>query len=161
MMPEDDSKERPEQAASAILDIPTVPTASIISTAPIRVLVSNISGVVMESAASLASLIEQQPDMVLLGQVDDRVELLLDMSSKKAAGNEPDVLVLIASSVDPPPGICSHLLSEFPDLRILVLSATQDEAMAYWLGLRRYRLPTGTPAALLTNIRSVHAMLTS
>jgi DNA-binding NarL/FixJ family response regulator len=152
MRPEDDSQEQPVQAVSAISDIPTVPIA------PIRVLVSNMSGVVMESAASL---IEQEPDMVLIGQVDDRVELLIAMSSKKAAGNEPDVLVLIASSVDPPPGICSHLLSEFPDLKILLLSATEDEAVAYWLGLRRYRLPTGRPAALLTNIRSVHSMSTS
>src|SRR5688500_5374527 len=77
-----------------------------------------------------------QADMLLVDagepQPGDRIGLL-------AAADDVDVLVLGAADAYPPPGVCSHLLGEYPDLKILVVAKTGDIAVAYWLGLRRRR----------------------
>ncbi|NTU85366.1 MAG: hypothetical protein HGA45_39445 [Chloroflexales bacterium] len=111
---------------------------------PIRVLMANISGV---PAELLAVMIASQPDMLLVGQVDDQVDLLL------AVGEGVDVLIFGAPATQPLPGVCSNLLAEFPDLRIVVLAATGEAAALYWLGLRRRRLGAPTAASLKRQIR--------
>src|SRR5690348_473973 len=99
--------------------------------APIRVLIADLPRTLVEV---VTRLMEQQPDMALVGQVEGPVDLLL------AVRRGVDVVMLGAAQVEPPPGVCSHLLSEHPDLRIVVLAASGDTAAIYWLGLRRQRL---------------------
>jgi DNA-binding NarL/FixJ family response regulator len=120
--------------------------ASVEPHAPIHVLVANIAGTLPEH---VVQLIAQQPDMRLVGQAESQIELLL------AAANAIDVLVLIEEQATPLPGICSHLLAEFPDLRILVVSSSDEAATLYWLGLRRQHLRRVRPAALVEGIRHV------
>ena len=115
----------------------------------IRVLVANLPVSLFERVMSLAV---QQPDIVLVGQVQDPVELLM------AVGSGVDVLILGAPQADPMPGICSHLLSEYPDLRILVLASTGEAAILYWLGLRRQQLHPLSAAALLSGIRHAYSL---
>lgn len=81
--------------------------------------------------------------MVIVGQVgDDRVELLITMAAAAVDsrdGKGVDVLVLGAARLEPPPGICSHLFNEFPDLKIMVMATSGDTkgaAKLYWQGLR-------------------------
>jgi hypothetical protein len=74
------------------------------------------------------------------------------------AGLDVDVLVMSALQVYPLPGVCSHLLSEYPDLRILVLSPSGDAAMLYWRGLRRQELTPISQQTLLDGIRWAHAL---
>ena len=116
---------------------------------PMRVLLANLSGVV---AQLVAQLIQQQPDMVLVGPVHGDMELLM------AVGEGADVVVLGATHTDEPPGICSHLLCEFPFLRILLLKSSGDTATLYWLGLRNQRLKTVTDTSLLTTIRRAYTL---
>lgn len=125
-----------------------VPDSTSASQQQIRVLVASIAGSLFQQ---IAQVIEQQPDMCLLGQVQDRIELLL-------AAEHADVVVLEAPQLDPPPGICSHLLSEYPGLKILVISTADGEMMIYWRALQQLRLNNESPPTLQVAIREAFAL---
>lgn len=116
---------------------------------PIRVLVANLSGVLQHL---VKELIEQQTDMQLTGEVQGTIEVL------EAAGENVDIVVHGAEHPYPLPGICSHLLSEYPNLRILVVAPSGEEAVLYWLGLRRQQLRKVSSANLLKSIRRAHRL---
>jgi DNA-binding NarL/FixJ family response regulator len=116
---------------------------------PIRVVIGAMSGVL---AQLVVQSIGEQADMVLLGVAEDRIELLA------AARLGADVVILDAPRVHPPPGVCSHLLSECPELRIVVLSTSGEAATVYWLGLRRRRLRTVSAETLTGAIRRAYAL---
>src|SRR4051812_37470405 len=91
---------------------------------PIRVVVANLSGVVLQT---LTDQIKEQNDMELTGQAQGTIEVLTYV------GENVDVLVLGAEQGynGGLPGICSHLLTEYPRLKILVISSgpgSGDEA---------------------------------
>lgn len=113
----------------------------------IRVLLADLPGVMSDL---LSDVIRGQPDMTLVGMAQDGIDLLV------AAGQGVDVVIMGASQLSPPPGICTHLLSEYPDLRILVLAQSGDQAALYWLGLRRQRVHVLSAQTLMTNIRRVY-----
>jgi hypothetical protein len=117
--------------------------------APIRVLVANMSE---RLAQPVLQLIREQSDMTLVGQVQDNVNLLL------AVGAGVDVVILGAPQVHPPPGICSHLLSEFPNLKILVLAMTSNLAVLYWLGLRHRQVNLVSATTLVKTIRRAYSL---
>ena len=129
----------------------------------IRVLVADLSGIMLEL---VTRLVEAQPDMTLVGQVQEQqgqVGLLFAVVRASAMADAPqaigvDVLVLGAQQVNPPPSICSRLLSEFPNLRILALSPNGDATMMYWLGLRRYKLRTVSQSSLLAGIKKAYRL---
>ena len=113
---------------------------------PTRVLIANLSG---QLETQLAQLIAQQPDMQLVGQAQTNLELLV------LAGSGVDVVMIVDfDPVYPPPGICSHLLSEYPHLKILVVANADDTGMLYWLGLRRQQLRSVSENNLLSSIRA-------
>ena len=95
--------------------------------------------------------IEQQPDMVLLRLPRDRT--LSRMDVMLAVTTEVDVLILGASVAIPPPGICSHLLGEFPGLKILVVPERDEAVVSYWLGLRRRQVGRVSVGGLVGGIR--------
>ncbi len=116
---------------------------------PIRVLVANDPGVLAEI---VTRLIGQEHDMVLVDRIEGQVETL------SGAQAEVDVVVLSAPQIQPLPAIGSHLLSEYPDLRIVVLATSGDAAMLYWRGLRRRQLAPLSKHTLLANIRWAYAL---
>lgn len=116
---------------------------------PIRIVLANLRGVWEEL---LAHVIEGEADMRLVGRVDGQVEIMA------AAGNAVDVLILGAARACPAPGICSHLLSEYPDLKILVMVTAGDQATLYWRGLRRGSLHPTSAANVRASIRRAHAL---
>ncbi len=118
------------------------------SSTPIRVLVAHLPGAMVER---IKPMIGHQQDMLLVGEVDDHLELLL------AAGDNVHVVVLGASRVRPPPGICSHLLSEYPDVKILVLETGGTAAAFYWMGVCQQSTRMKTPEALVTLIRRAYS----
>jgi hypothetical protein len=119
----------------------------------IRVMLADLSESVLRL---LSHSIAQQPDMVLVHQPrsggQQRADLLL------AVADGVDVLVLGAPDEFPPPGICSHLWGEFPDLKILVVAQRREASVMYWQGLRRRRLPRVSAGALVAGIRRAHAL---
>jgi chemotaxis response regulator CheB len=113
----------------------------------IRVLVVNLSGVLSEF---VGQLVKEQPDMALVGQIEGNVEALI------AARSGVDVVILGAAQLDPPPGICSHLLNEIPHLKILVVSTSEAKATGYWLGIRRSQFQTVSAISLINDIRNLY-----
>jgi hypothetical protein len=100
----------------------------------------------------IADLIRAEPDMTLVGRVTGRVELLL------AVDDGIEVVVIGAPHRKPPPGICSHLLSEYPDLKVLVLADDTGELDMYWRGPRRRHLGSLSQAALVGRIRELRRL---
>ncbi len=113
----------------------------------IRVLVADVPGLL---AHTLADEIEAQPDMVLVGRAEGSLEILLE-----AAWNV-DVVILGAESAEVAPGLVSHLLGEFPHLKILTLSRSQDLMVDYWLDIRCGQALPVSSASLLGKIRQLY-----
>ncbi len=116
---------------------------------PIRVLVANMPSVVTQM---LSHAMLGQTDLKLVGQVSGNVEVLMALQAGV------DIIILGAQDVQPPPGICSHLFSEDPDLRILVLNASGDLAELYWLGLRQRSLRIVSMDGVLDTIRQAYQL---
>ena len=74
----------------------------------------------------LTHLIQDQPDMKVVDAVSEPVQLLVAVKDSRA-----DVVVLPLPTSGEMPGICSHLLAEFPDLLILALSLSGDSGFIY------------------------------
>ena len=114
------------------------------SEAVIRVLLATLPELL---ARVIGQAVESQPDMELSGHARDNWELL------QMAGHGVDVIVMGAPAISPPPGICSHLFAEFPDVKILVVDPTGTSAIRYWLALRHSKTTLTTSRGLLANIR--------
>jgi len=115
----------------------------------ISVLTANLSG---DFGDRIIQMVQREADMRLVGSVHGNVEVLLSVAEGV------DVLVLGGSQVHPMPTICTHLLNEFPDLRILVVAVDSEKIALYWLGLRRRQLPASSEAHMLQAIRSAYAL---
>jgi hypothetical protein len=105
------------------------------SSAAIRVALAELPPELHES---LEQEVTRRADMRLVpleaGSSMTRMDLLL------AVAQGTDVLVLGTPDAAAPPGICDHLVSEFPALMILLVSYSGDLAILYWQGPRRYRV---------------------
>lgn len=110
----------------------------------IRVLIAHMQGTL---APQIVQHILEQPDMLLVGQIQNQINLLL------AIDMGVDVLLMTSSDVIQLPGIGTHLLSEYPHLRIIVIESGQAMAMMYWLGLRQRELSVVSTETLLDDIR--------
>jgi hypothetical protein len=116
---------------------------------PIRVLVANMSGVLLEI---VISAIKQQPDMTVRHYGKGLDELGV------ADGGQTDVLIIGAPYVYPPPTICLDLWHSFPALKVLVLTPSGDAAVVYWLSIHRHRLKAISAEKLAGSIRHVHRL---
>jgi DNA-binding NarL/FixJ family response regulator len=109
----------------------------------IHVLVADLPKVVSEV---VARLVAEEPDMILVGESHGQVETL-------RAARDVDVLVLGTRRVAPMPGLCTHLLSEYPRLTIVAMSNNGESAIVYRLGLRRRSLRRVTVGTVLRSLR--------
>lgn len=116
----------------------------------IGVLIATLS---TQLSDTLAQLVGAQPDMRIVGTVSSTIDLLF------AVGSDTDVVILGAASATPVPAICTHLLSEYTRLRVIVIgSDDMAGAMAYWLGLRQQPCHAALPTGLLASIRNVYQL---
>jgi DNA-binding NarL/FixJ family response regulator len=115
----------------------------------IRVLLATVGA---DLPNELEAVLNQAPNVQLVGKASGPTELLL------AAQRGVDVIVIVAEVSYPPPGVCSHLLSEWPELRILVVSVSGAHSTLYWLGLRRRRLRSGIPTHIVDHIHTAVAL---
>jgi DNA-binding NarL/FixJ family response regulator len=94
----------------------------------------------------------EQPDIEIVGELDDPLGLLL------AAGRTHADVVILGLNDAEFPGVSTHLLSEYPHIKIL--GVTEDGRRAYLYELRPQKVAVGevSPQGLLKAIRSaVHA----
>ena len=110
----------------------------------IRVLPARLPGMILDMLARVAV---DQSDLEIIEEIGDGVELLVAVGQTHA-----DVVVLGLRDSELP-GICSHLLSEYPDLKIL--GVTADGRRGFLYELRPQRIPLGeiSPEKLCAAIR--------
>jgi hypothetical protein len=127
----------------------TADTDSAKNALPIRVMVANISGVLLEI---VMEAIQEQPDMTVRHYENDLPGLAV------AVVDQTDVLICGAPYAYPPPAICRDLWQAYPMLKVFVLTPSGDSAVMYWLSVKRNRLKTVSAAKLVNNIRQLHLM---
>ena len=115
---------------------------------PIRVLIANLSAVMVEIVVQAL----QHPDMILIHYAKDLAELA------EAVRSEIDMLIIGAPYVYPPPIICRKLWQSSPRLKILVLTPSGDAAVIHWLHVRQKRLKTVSASTLTDAIRQVQRL---
>ena len=116
---------------------------------PIRILIANLPCLF---AQMVVRTVTEQRDMVIIGEVQGNVNIL------RSAGKGVDVVILGAETLDPPPGICTHLLNEFPALKILVVVPHKNHAAGMWLDIRQERYAGITNESLMANIRQLSTL---
>jgi DNA-binding NarL/FixJ family response regulator len=103
----------------------------------------------------LSTLLEQQSDIEIVGTALGPIELLI------AAGEtQADVVVVTLPDSGEMPGICSHLLYEYPQLLILALSSAHTQACVYRQAITVEPLADISDEGILTAVRRVKAVST-
>jgi len=115
-------------------------------TAPIRILIANLSDLLTQF---IIEMVDQQPQMQIVGQVQGQLEILI------AAQKGVDMVILGTPHLKPVPGIVSHMMNEFPNMKILVLSTIEGKGKGYWLGIHHCRIEYSTADTLQDSIHSL------
>jgi DNA-binding NarL/FixJ family response regulator len=96
----------------------------------------------------IRSMVDRQPDMEVVGEVLDPIELLI------AASVVPvDVVIITPLKFNGEPRICYHLLEEHPLLKIIILSADGETAFLYQSDLPKIRIDEPSEQAIFGAIR--------
>jgi DNA-binding NarL/FixJ family response regulator len=103
----------------------------------------------------LVTLLQSQDDIEVVGLILDPVELLVAVEDTHA-----DVVVLTLPDSGEMPGICSHLLHEYPQLLILALSSDRTRAYVYRQAITVEPLVDMSDESILTAVRRVKASST-
>lgn len=121
------------------------PTGGLSVAMKIRVLLANRPRMLREL---VRKIIEDEPDMEVVGEVLAPVDLLVAVRETKADA------VILAMRGSEEPGLCSHLLAEYPDLTILGLACEGQKAFVKQLCPRREEIADPTGAKILGALRS-------
>ena len=81
-------------------------------------------------------MLMNEPDMEIVGEADNTIDILLKVGTTHA-----DVVAIDLPPTGEDPGLCSHLLSEYPQVKIIAISEEGDTAVTYESGVVRKYLP--------------------
>ena len=96
----------------------------------IRVLVANHPRLMRDL---VVSTIVDQPDIQVLGEVEHETEIRGAVERM-----HPDCLIIALENPDCRPAICDALLRDYPEMRILAVSAEHNSSMFFWATLNIY-----------------------
>jgi DNA-binding NarL/FixJ family response regulator len=96
----------------------------------------------------IRSLIEHQPDMTMIGEVIDPIRLLYAIKVTPV-----DVVIITPLKGNGEPKLCSHLLAQYPQLKILTLSAEGGIAYLYQSGTAKLIINEPTEKLIMETIR--------
>jgi DNA-binding NarL/FixJ family response regulator len=97
-------------------------------------------------------LVARQPDMEVMGEVLDPIELLLAVKATDA-----DVVIVTPLPANGEPHICTQLLAAYAQLKIVTQSAKGEAAYLYQSGSPRRRIEEPSEQLILGAIReSMH-----
>jgi DNA-binding NarL/FixJ family response regulator len=115
----------------------------------IRVLIANLVGVVAEL---ITQLMQQQPDIELLGTVREwhEVNALIGKATIFIIGFEDEIFSAEA---------CLWLLNDYPQLKILILRADGDIGTVYWRTLHCQQMQVISAQTLIEFICRTHSLL--
>jgi DNA-binding NarL/FixJ family response regulator len=103
---------------------------------------------------SLKARLMQDPHIEIVGEATNNVEILLNVGCTRAEVAAIDLPLSGEES-----GLCSHLLAEYPDVKVFALSEGGDRVVIYETGVLRREVPN-TSLENLTNLirRSMRSM---
>jgi DNA-binding NarL/FixJ family response regulator len=96
----------------------------------------------------IRNMIDRQPDMIMVGEVIDPIKLLFAIRETPV-----DVVIMTPLKVNGEPKICSHLLVEYPSLKVFTLSAKGEAAYLYQSGAPKLRIDDPCGQSILEAIR--------
>jgi hypothetical protein len=118
---------------------------------PIRVMIVNLPG---KLAQLVEDIVRQQPDMRYLGMIDANLETREgNLRLLQVVRENIDVLVMHTPKANLLPGVFTHLLGQYTDLKLLVVSEADELMVGYWMGLQLKQLTNVSSSSLLDNIR--------
>jgi len=98
-------------------------------------------------------MIQHQPDMIVMGEVLDPIELLLAVQATTA-----EVVIVTPLAANGEPHICLQLLAKYPYLKIVTQSAKGEAVYLYQSGSPKQRIDDPSEQAVLGAIRKcIHA----
>jgi hypothetical protein len=118
--------------------------------ASIPVLTFNLPKVI---ADLIHQMLQQQSDIEWLGAIERWDEIATMM-------HQADVLLLGTDDVYTLPEFCFQLLGDYPRLKIVLLTMTGNEAIAYWRTLHCQQMQVLSSQALIDSIRQIHTIST-
>ncbi len=98
----------------------------------------------------IRNMIARQPDMEVMGEVLDPIELLLAVKTTEA-----EIVIVTPLDSEEEPRLCRHLLADYPDLKIVTLSRTGEAATLYESDSRKQRIEEPGEESILRAIRDV------
>jgi AmiR/NasT family two-component response regulator len=118
----------------------------------VRVLVANRPRFMREL---IVSTIGDQPDIELVGEVNDQTELIEAVEQSR-----PNVLILAMDQKEKFESQCGFLLGRHPEMRILALAPEKNVALYYWaiVDIRCKRLES-SENGILEAVRSCSALV--
>ena len=96
----------------------------------------------------IRNLIEQQPDMEVMGEVIDPIELIFVLRETPV-----DIVIITPLKSNGDPRICRQLLREHPLLKIVTISAEGEAAFLYESNAPKIRIDNPTGQTVLAAIR--------
>ena len=95
-------------------------------------------------------MLAQEPDLEIVGEVNSPIDVLLELGSTQA-----DVVVIDLPTSGKDPGLCSHLLTEYPEVKVVAVSSGGDTSIVYETGVIQRYLPDVSLEAVTGIIRSL------
>ena len=114
---------------------------------PIRILLACPH---MTKASLWKTILSQDPEIEIIGEADDAVDALLAAGSTQAA-----VVVIDLPESGHEPGLYSHLLEEYPHVKVIAVSWDGSQAIKYERGIIRSQVQDTSPQSLKMMFRSL------
>ena len=102
----------------------------------------------------LEAVIERHQNMEVVGEAFDPIDLLVTVSETDA-----DVVIMGHPEADMMPGICTHLLTEFPILLLLIISTIDQRAFLYERKIRQEEVSYTIPEDLIVRVNQVYSAI--
>ena len=96
----------------------------------------------------IRNMIDHQRDMIMVGKVIDPIKLLFAIRKTPV-----DLVIVTPLKANGEPKICSHLLVEYPSLKVFTLSAKGEAAYLYQSGAPKLRIDDPCGQSILEAIR--------
>jgi DNA-binding NarL/FixJ family response regulator len=97
----------------------------------------------------LKTLLMLEPDTEIVGEAHDTIDILLEVGSTHA-----DVVIIDLPPTGEDSGLCSHLLAEYPQVKIIAISEIGDKVVTYEIGVVRRYVPGSSLENLVDVVRA-------
>ncbi len=114
---------------------------------PIRILLACPQ---MTKASLWKTILSEDPEIEIIGEADNAVDALLETGRTQAA-----VVVIDLPPSGQEPGLYSHLLEEYPDVKVIAVSWDGSQAIKYEKGIIRSQVQDTSPKSLKRLLRSL------